>query len=397
MSRFHDCLKIFTTVLKSGTFSPAGETGDERKRRVCRMGAGVEQTFGVGNTPGFKLRDEAKIVQDLRGFKRIELPRNDNRVVQSSLWLAQGWRANCDIQILLYDSDPEFLDDADIAKVTDYIVAYACKGVESLWQERAQMNSLALAAQETVGGISDVRRLARKILNMSVGQKLYSKQEAMVHAAGLHLYRCSESFERVSLSGLKRIGSDSKTFLSTYAKRKDDPDNLSLHDYYKKKHPNKIAVYTGASCHPVHPPTQAYARSMIMIHKPWIGDFKMDNRNFISEFENFLADDTCPKALKIPYERVKARVLAGKEKNEPTSRMEEVNYDTFTTEVDESLQEMVELSGTIAQNVSSEEFEDEFPLDFGLNFDWCQPCVKVGIIFDSRDFMTVVKSSVANI
>jgi hypothetical protein len=44
------------------------ETVDERKRRWCRCGAGIERTYGKCDTPGFILRNEPVIFKDLRGF-----------------------------------------------------------------------------------------------------------------------------------------------------------------------------------------------------------------------------------------------------------------------------------------------------------------------------------------
>ena len=87
----------------------------------------------------------------------MELPRNNKRLTQSSTFLVQSWRANCDVQILLYETDPLHPDPSEIAKATDYIVAYACKGVETLHQERNQMISLIMAANETFGDHIDVQ------------------------------------------------------------------------------------------------------------------------------------------------------------------------------------------------------------------------------------------------
>jgi hypothetical protein len=49
-------------------------------------------------------------------------------MIQTSLYLLPVWRANCDVQMLLNDSNPSISDLSDIAKVTDYVVSYACKG-----------------------------------------------------------------------------------------------------------------------------------------------------------------------------------------------------------------------------------------------------------------------------
>lgn len=114
------------------------------EKRVCRAGAGEEKTPGVGDTPGFVLRSEPVIVSDPRGYNRIELSRNHKRVVQSSLDLCQSWRGNCDFQILLYECDPFSPDPSEIARVTDYVVAYACKGNSTLSEEKRQMKQLVL-------------------------------------------------------------------------------------------------------------------------------------------------------------------------------------------------------------------------------------------------------------
>lgn len=59
--------------------------------------------------------------------------------------MLQSWRGNCDIQLLVYNCDPMFPDIGEIAKVTDYVVAYACKGNSTLKEEREQNKHLVLA------------------------------------------------------------------------------------------------------------------------------------------------------------------------------------------------------------------------------------------------------------
>ena len=120
-----------------------------------------------GITPGFMSCDKPVIVKDLRGFKRIDMTRkkSDVRMIQTSLWLVHGWRVNCDIQVLLYDSDPDFPEPSDKSKVTDYIVAHACKGNESLSEEKSQITALIRSESESDGTSYDVKRLAHKILN----------------------------------------------------------------------------------------------------------------------------------------------------------------------------------------------------------------------------------------
>lgn len=66
------------------------------------------------------------------------MPRNHARLHQTSLDLLRAWRGNCDVQILIYDSDPDHPDPNDIARVTDYVVAYSTKGNKTLREEKQQ-------------------------------------------------------------------------------------------------------------------------------------------------------------------------------------------------------------------------------------------------------------------
>ena len=72
------------------------------------------------------------------------MPRNHPRVVQSSTYILQSWRANCDIQIILYESNPNVVDPLEIPQITDYIVTYSCKSHESLKDEQDQMKTMIM-------------------------------------------------------------------------------------------------------------------------------------------------------------------------------------------------------------------------------------------------------------
>ncbi len=113
-----------------------------KKLRTCRFGAGEEKTYGKYDTEGFKLLTEPNISITIRGYKTIHLKRNHNRILQTSTNLLQAWRANCDIQIILYDTDPKNIDSTEITKVVDYIVGYACKANEKIKDEKEQLQSI---------------------------------------------------------------------------------------------------------------------------------------------------------------------------------------------------------------------------------------------------------------
>jgi len=299
------------------------EDSISRKRRICRCGAGIEETFNTNNTPGFQRRKLPTITQDIRGYLRLDLSRNHSRTVQSSLSLIQGWRANCDIQIIIYESDPKNPDLQEIATVTDYVVAYACKGNDSLIQEKRNIYNQVMQAEALYDSNKDIKRLARQILNKTVSRRIIPKQEVMVSLAKLDLTFCSESIENVSMSGRYRLSNKpSKTFLSIYAAR---PllltENISLHDYFHiiKNHCHTkstktiIPYYVGANCQPTFPPTRSYARSIILIFKPWNKTFDdHDKRDFVQEFYDYINSPICNPFVKISYERKKQRVQKNK-------------------------------------------------------------------------------------
>lgn len=114
------------------------------KKRTCRAGAGTEKTIGKCDTPGYPLTDVPKIQWDHRRCQRLYLPRNHPRVNQTSTTLLQSWQGNCDIQLIVYDSDPNQPSLAEIAKVSDYVVAYSCKGNCTYKEEREQNKQFLL-------------------------------------------------------------------------------------------------------------------------------------------------------------------------------------------------------------------------------------------------------------
>ena len=309
----------FLTLLFLYLFSNNSEKSENKesmKRKVCRSGAGVEETPNMCDTPGFPLRIEPKLVRDLRGFDRLELPRNNKRIVTTSKPLVQSWKANCDIQILLYEGNPAHPSPEEIARVTDYIVAYCCKGNESLIEERKQMKALILGMNDISGTSKDVKRIARMLLNKTTKDKVISKQECMCHLAKLDLFLCSEAIETVSISGQYRLctsGQSNFSFLTKYAQRDISKySNMSLHQYFayiknntlKGAWNNKryiIPHYVGARSSPTYPPTEGYAKSVLLLHVPWQEKFdhKTQGRNYIEEFKAFKKNQIVPLESKL--------------------------------------------------------------------------------------------------
>jgi hypothetical protein len=119
--------------------------------------------------------------------------RNHPRLLQTSLHCLQSWRANCDISILIYESDPKHPDASEIA------VSYACKGNETLAIERKQVKEFALSCETETGDENDIIKTVQKCLNKTVSSRTITKQEAVCQLGKLPLVICSETIGTVCL------------------------------------------------------------------------------------------------------------------------------------------------------------------------------------------------------
>ena len=112
---------------------------------------------------------------------------------------------------------------------------------------------------------------------------MISKQDNMVLLAGLDLHMCSEIIDNVSISGGYRLSEDNhvskgNSLLKNYGSRKD---NLSLSfddDLISSRKMGRggkciIPHYVGGKTFPVYLPTKDYARSVLLLYKPWVGTF----------------------------------------------------------------------------------------------------------------------------
>ncbi len=114
--------------------------------RTCRVGFGEEQTYNRQDTPGMTLHNHAVIEKDKKGYHQFKGTRTESkRVVQHSRTLLKGWRANCDIKLLLYFSDPKYPDIGEIEDVCKYVVAYTGKRHQTSRQEIDSIQDLITA------------------------------------------------------------------------------------------------------------------------------------------------------------------------------------------------------------------------------------------------------------
>jgi hypothetical protein len=98
------------------------------KPRTCRSHYGTESEFGKVDTPGMELIQHAKIQRDKKGITHFRMRRTKSVcLVQHSKFILKAWRANCDVKLLLYFSDPTSPDLREIEDVCCYVVAYTGK------------------------------------------------------------------------------------------------------------------------------------------------------------------------------------------------------------------------------------------------------------------------------
>jgi hypothetical protein len=225
----HQCSNY---CMHNRTQAKKNKTKEEKKCRWCWCGAGIEQNYGKCDTPGFIKQDIPTISRDPQGFDRVDMPRNNWRVVQASSFLCQGWRGNCDIQYLLYSSESDEIDVSDIIRVTNYVGSYSWKGNKTEIQEKGGLKSIIMAAQVEHGDDRDVKKLAQRLLTEASKTRVISKQEATCQLAGLELYICSEKVQIESLAGEHWLGTAKQaqnSLLVKHAKQEESLHDMNLY------------------------------------------------------------------------------------------------------------------------------------------------------------------------
>ena len=261
------------------------------------------------DTPGFPLTDKAEIKVDHRRTQRLYMKRNHPRLNQTSRFLLQSWRGNCDVQILVYNSSPSKPNIAEIAKITDYIVSYQCKGNHSWKEEHEQLQQLIMASEDIGFGKQDIVHVAKQIMNKTSSKRVISKQEAMVLLAELPLTASTEAVEMVT------INKKDNHFVSQYTERPAECELFSPYDYFlyqnndgkkaKKGQKYIIPNFVGFSGTPRFPVTEAYAHHTIVVYTPWRK--YPTNGNWLAEFERFINSRKCPPSCRMSYDRVMIR------------------------------------------------------------------------------------------
>jgi hypothetical protein len=102
----------------------------------------------------------------------------------------QGWRANCDIQVVI-----------DHYACVEYLTKYAAKDEPRSPLLKQAFNSIV----QNVDNNSDPHRAIKKIVMKTLGERDYAAQETMHHLLSLKLHSSSFKVIPVSLNGSRRV------------------------------------------------------------------------------------------------------------------------------------------------------------------------------------------------
>jgi len=267
--------------------------------------------------------------------------------------------------------------------------------VLSIWQRctvRQKLNfsfvshSLVLLfqrAEQEHGDDQDVNRVVCQLLNRSVASRTITKQEAMCLLGGLSLVMCSDTIETVSLSGEVKLRVQgeihSDTFLSTYCNRRECQEmSLDQYYYHKKQQTNTgdattkfIAHYVGGASVPRYPVTPGYARSVLLVHKPWsnLNTIPTDD-SYVALFNEFIVSPQCPLSVKVSFERAKLREQDRRRGREETTAEDTENSAPTENLHDTELDDAIALTSALADTMDIFDYIGGQEMDLGIHYHW---------------------------
>ena len=205
--------------------------------------------------------------------------RNDSRLNNHQRLQLQGWRANCDIQVVI-----------DYHACVEYLTKYASKGEPRSPVMKTAFNSIIRYCNIQ----SSPTKLIKKVIMKSLGQRDFSAQETMHHLMSLKLVSSSFNVIPVSLNGSRKMKTNSPDgdvvtndlLLDVYAKRdkfaETIPDIMTLNFItFATKYKlidNKLAaqphntiprVFPVYSSNAKGPNFPLYCKNQLISYKPW--------------------------------------------------------------------------------------------------------------------------------
>ena len=238
---------------------------------------------------------------------KIVTKRNDSRLNNNQQLQLQGWRANCDIQVVI-----------DHYACVEYLTKYAAKSEPRSPLLKQAFNSIV----QHVDNTSNPHKAIKKVVMKTLGERDYAAQETMHHLLSLKLHSSTFNVIPISLNGSRRVRTNrseddadcsctSNSLLDVYANRQQYDDSLHVLNMnfvqfatsfklvsgkLEKLPDNMIPrIFPTYSCNPKGPNFALYCKYQLLRYKPW----KINENNvwdseeptdetFISSWHDFL-------------------------------------------------------------------------------------------------------------
>ena len=233
--------------------------------------------------------------------------------------------------------------------------------------------------------------IIKKVLNTFNSTKTISKQECVLEIARLPLTVCSDEIVEIRANGYYKVQTQdeqSKTsflqenWLTKYAKRNKNFWHLSFAQYFymhnisKETNEPKVLHVTGLNGTPTYPITAGYAKTCLIMYKPWSECKNLSiysDHQAIAQFNSFLQSGQCPRTVKDRYEIARNNYLNSRHINEVTvDNDSDFDTDGFPDESDD-----VSLDAGAYKTLTSFQHNSKVNLhthglDFniGQTFDW---------------------------
>ena len=207
---------------------------------------------------------------------KIVTERNDSRLNNNQQLQLQGWRANCDIQVII-----------DHYACVEYLTKYAAKTEPRSALVTQAFNSIV----QNVGNSSDPHKAIKKVIMKTIGERDYAAQETMHHLLSLKLYSSTFNVIPVSLNGSRRVHvkdgdiCTDNSLLDVYANREQYDNSADVMDLnfvqfatkYKvvnkklSKLPHNIIprIFPTYSCNPKGQKFPLYCKYQLLRYRPW--------------------------------------------------------------------------------------------------------------------------------
>ena len=271
---------------------------------------------------------------------KIVTKRNDSRLNNHQQLQLQGWRANCDIQVVI-----------DHYACVEYLTKYAAKSEPRSPILKQAFNSI----MQNVDSNTDPHRIIKKVVMKSLGERDYAAQETMHHLLSLKLHSSSFKVLPVSLNGSRRVRDTASidegesctdySLLDVYANRERyessqntiDMNFLQFATTYKvlnnelTKLPENVIprIFPTYSSNPKGPNFGLYCKYQILRYKPWRitqnnawGDQEPTDEVLINCWHEFLQTPYGQSDVPDWFDKLQAVIQSQQSEGEPYEQQE---------------------------------------------------------------------------